>query len=511
MSIILPHDANANGRRAGPSIAHVFPATLGRLPALVWVTDRKLRVTAIGGGALGALALTPDGLIGRSVLEALGASDERDPVIQSHHRALDGRTAAVRYLWRRKHYLIRLQPLEPTGKRRGACLGVAIDVTPRRQSHGDHLVVQSIHENGGNGAEAPSPAERRNGADSARPHRADSLEPVHWVYDVRGGCTIFLAGDFQAIWGESPASRLGVKTPPIVGDAQESAPYEFGGWQCSSDSIGQLKEVEVHRSDGTTAWVQNRSYPIVDARGRAAYLGGVAEDVTHHKLADANRRGITRLASLGVAAAGIVHEVNSPIASALASANAALRYAPQDGPPELRDSLRNVLASIERCSETVGSLTSLCRDTPAARSRIELGELVQSALSISELKELPRNCCIETALPARPARIPGNAMQLKIALINLVRNAVDANSSRVRIAVRKRGDWMELRVSDNGHGLRICNLDDLPPLFGVRSDQTGIGLTVVKAIIAHHGGTITGAANRPRGCVIIVRLPRRVK
>ncbi|MBA3484944.1 MAG: hypothetical protein H0T51_24360 [Pirellulales bacterium] len=61
----------------------------------MWVTDRKLRVTAIGGGALGALALTPDGLIGRGVLEALGASDKRDPVIQAHHSALDGRPREI--------------------------------------------------------------------------------------------------------------------------------------------------------------------------------------------------------------------------------------------------------------------------------------------------------------------------------------------------------------------------------------------------------------------------------
>ena len=105
-----------------------------RLPAIVWSTDVRLRVISSLGGGLQALHLLPHALaeVGLSEYFQLDAGDDRVPA--AHRRALAGETVEFQLEWRGRHFEAHLEPLrDATGLLRGT-IGVALDVTARRQA-----------------------------------------------------------------------------------------------------------------------------------------------------------------------------------------------------------------------------------------------------------------------------------------------------------------------------------------------------------------------------------------
>ena len=98
--------------------------------------------------------------------------------------------------------------------------------------------------------------------------------------------------------------------------------------------------------------------------------------------------------------------------------------------------------------------------------------------------------------------------QIRSALLNVVRNAVEAGASRVKVEIEHIDSQLQIRVTDNGCGLNEEQLAQaLDPFFSTKATGTGLGLAIVRQIVSEHKGFVRARPNHPAGTRFILELP----
>lgn len=202
------------------------------------------------------------------------------------------------------------------------------------------------------------------------------------------------------------------------------------------------------------------------------------------------------------------HEMNNslaPIKSIAASLETLLRRQPP--PPDWQDDARSGLKSIasraDALSRFMEAYARLARLPPPQKENIDLGDLVRRVVDLEPRLRVD-------LLPGPEAKINADAAQVEQALINLVHNAVDASletNGAVSMGWRANGDWIEIFIDDEGHG--IMNPANLfVPFFTTKPDGSGIGLALSRQIAEAHGGSLTVTNRSDRtGAEALLRLP----
>ena len=248
-------------------------------------------------------------------------------------------------------------------------------------------------------------------------------------------------------------------------------------------------------------------------------------DITERKHAEleiaqghAALQHMTRVSLLGQLSASIAHQLNQPLTSIMANAEAAqkmLRREPLDL-AELRDICDDIVAADRRASDVIRRLGALFRREEPLLAPLDLNEVVRETLDIMRTSLLMRHVAVDKALAAELPAIDGDRVQLQQLLLNLVVNAADAMASlpeaerQLRIETARDGGTIVLTVADRGPGVAPQAMNRLfEPFATTKPDGMGIGLAVCRAIVAAHGGSIE-ARNAPGGgAVFSVRLPER--
>jgi len=225
---------------------------------------------------------------------------------------------------------------------------------------------------------------------------------------------------------------------------------------------------------------------------------------------DERLRHADRLAILGRLAAGVAHELGTPLsvirlhAQLLASGEVA-------DPTEVRQSAQGVVEQCDRMSGLLRRLLDFARAREAMPTPMELGPLARSTLDLVAPMARKLDVALTGPRPATPARVLGVRGELQQVLLNLVVNAMQAmpDGGSVAVSVEARGPRVHLVVADDGPGIPA---DDLPRIFEpfyTTKDEgvgTGLGLSVVREIVEGMGGTITVAAT-DAGTTFDVDLP----
>jgi signal transduction histidine kinase len=208
-------------------------------------------------------------------------------------------------------------------------------------------------------------------------------------------------------------------------------------------------------------------------------------------------RRLDKLAAVGQLAATLAHEIGSPLQVLVGRAQA---IADHEYPPE------KVRHHAQRIAEQGGRITGIIRDLLgyARRQPIEFGEvdLTMAAVSVIDLLELEaqsRGIELRLKRPESACIVRGDLGQLQQAIFNLVHNALDASSRASVVGVEMRritrdsAAWIELCVLDHGEGIASESLPHLTePFFTTKATRggTGLGLSVVKAVVVDHGGEL---------------------
>lgn len=227
-----------------------------------------------------------------------------------------------------------------------------------------------------------------------------------------------------------------------------------------------------------------------------------------------------RLASVGYLAAGVAHEINSPlnIISGYAQLSAKRLKRPAES-PESAELLRwqdIIRDEAFRCKQITGKLLSLCRGG-GGREVVSLTQVASDvALMVRGLRNFQGRRLNVLINPADPFAVHANLTEMKQVMLNLTINALEAVSAdggEVIVDARRVNETVELSVIDNGRGMDAATLERVfEPFFtnkrGAGEAGTGLGLSITFAIVADHGGRITAQSDGPgKGSRFQVTLP----
>jgi two-component system, NtrC family, sensor kinase len=219
-----------------------------------------------------------------------------------------------------------------------------------------------------------------------------------------------------------------------------------------------------------------------------------------------------RLASLGMLAAGVAHEVNNPLGGILALTALTLEDLPPDHPD--RHNLEVVLRQTERCRDIVKGLLDFSRQSEVTMQQLDLNAVLQDTLALIAQQSSFFNVRIERHLSDELPAVVGDRSQLQQVLLNILVNAVQAMEERGTIAittrvVRERRD-VEIRIADTGCGIPRDAIDKIfDPFFTTREGGrgTGLGLAIAYGIVTQHRGHIGVESTVGRGTTFTIRLP----
>ena len=231
-----------------------------------------------------------------------------------------------------------------------------------------------------------------------------------------------------------------------------------------------------------------------------------------------------RLASVGFLAAGVAHEINTPLhvisGYAELCAKRLRRLAVSEQTSELLGWQDMIRDEAIRCRQITDKLLSLCRGAGGGveRDTVSLTHLASDvALMVRGLPNFQGRRLTVAIDPADRFNVSGNAAELKQVLLNLTVNALEAivvGSGEVVVDARRAGGLIELTVTDNGRGMDATTLQHVfEPFFTSKRGSaggagTGLGLSITHAIITNHGGRITAdSAGTGRGSRFIIQLP----
>ncbi|WP_317205638.1 sensor histidine kinase [Janthinobacterium sp.] len=240
-----------------------------------------------------------------------------------------------------------------------------------------------------------------------------------------------------------------------------------------------------------------------------------------------------RLASLGSLVAGVAHEINTPVgialtgASVLKEATDAVLIAVGEGNIKKSDILRYletagesarlIMNNAYRAAHLIHSFKQIAVDQVSeARRHFELREYIGEVVSSLQptLKKTRIAILIDCPDDIMLDSYPGALAQVLTNLtLNCVEHAFDADTEgRIEIGVRRDGEWIEMRVRDNGKGIAADMLDKVfDPFVTTRRGQggTGLGLNIVFNLIAKQfGGSIAVASTPGQGACFTLRIPR---
>jgi hypothetical protein len=236
----------------------------------------------------------------------------------------------------------------------------------------------------------------------------------------------------------------------------------------------------------------------------------IFDDVTDRAELEQRLVQADKLSSIGLLAAGVAHEVNTPLAVISTYAQMLAKQVAEDSQKSLI--LDKIAKQTFRASEIVNSLLNFSRTSTTSFGDVNLNRVIQETLSLLEHQLQKSGIEVRTELEPDLPPIHGNTGKLQQVFLNLFLNARDAMVSGGKLEVRT---WSEaagarIEVADSGHGIAPEHLHRVyDPFFTTKGARkgTGLGLSVTYGIIQEHGGSIEVANRRGGGARFRIELP----
>jgi len=217
-----------------------------------------------------------------------------------------------------------------------------------------------------------------------------------------------------------------------------------------------------------------------------------------------------RMAGVGRLAAGVAHEIGNPLSAAIGFVE--LLEDDDLDPGTRADLLRRISDELSRAHSIVRDLLDYARPTAAELEEVDVCAVAEGARELVSMQREFDGVTIETTFAEGLPAVRAESSRLRQVLINLLLNARDAvaGKGRVRIRVRRDGDWIEIALRDSGPGVPAEHVDAIfDPFFTTKEPGagTGLGLSVSMQIVESFGGRLRYHPADDGGAVFTVELP----
>lgn len=250
--------------------------------------------------------------------------------------------------------------------------------------------------------------------------------------------------------------------------------------------------------------------PLVSKESRQIGRLIIFDDITDRDELERRLVQADKLSSIGLLAAGVAHEVNTPLA--VISTYAQMLAKQVSGDDQKSKLLEKIAKQTFRASEIVNSLLNFSRTSPTEFVDVDLNRVIRETLTLVEHQLQKASVEVKLSLDPSLAPVKGNSGKLQQVFLNLFLNARDAMERGGILAVKtwETNGTAHLDVADTGQGIAPENLARIyDPFFTTKAAKkgTGLGLSVTYGIIREHGGAIEVESEPGFGTRFHVELP----
>lgn len=312
---------------------------------------------------------------------------------------------------------------------------------------------------------------------------------------------------FCALVGRSVEYVLG-KTDKDVWDEATAARFT------ADEERVALRATPLHKQDlvtvgGKSIWVEFRLSPVINNKGEVIAIAGIGEDISSRKelegqLASALDTALEarHMASLGIMAAGITHELNQPLQAIKLSADSIVYWFDKKktfDPKGIMKALGLISRNADRIQRIIHRVRNFVksRQAVAQTSAVDLNQAVRDGLEMIEHQLVSHGIELVLQLDPTIPAVSGDETQIEEVVINLVTNArqsldlVEREDKKIMIETRSSEQGVCLIISDTGTGFSADALVNLfRPFFTTKTEGLGLGLSIVHSIVTGFSGKI---------------------
>jgi two-component system, NtrC family, sensor kinase len=236
----------------------------------------------------------------------------------------------------------------------------------------------------------------------------------------------------------------------------------------------------------------------------------IFDDITDRSELESRLVQADKLSSIGLLAAGVAHEVNTPLA--VISTYAQMLAKQVSGDDQKSKLLEKIAKQTFRASEIVNSLLNFSRTSSTEFVDVDVNKVIRETLSLIDHQLQKTGVTAQTSLASPIPTLKGNAGKLQQVFLNLFLNARDAMPAGGVIGIRtsSSGGLVRIEVADSGTGIATEHLARIfDPFFTTKAPKkgTGLGLSVTYGIVREHGGTIEVESQVGQGTRFVIELP----
>jgi two-component system NtrC family sensor kinase len=288
-------------------------------------------------------------------------------------------------------------------------------------------------------------------------------------------------------------------------------------------ATGEIEHIEQESPapDGSTRhWLVSKVPMKIDG-DEVSHVITVGEDITARVNANRAVARTEKLAAVGRLAAGVVHEINNPLATIAACAEALESRADEgiygEGADveDLREYLQLIRGEAFRCKQITNGLLDFSRARAVEHAPVSVSEVVESAARLLMHQKRGVSIRLDVELAERLPLVSGDMGQLQQAVIILAENAIDAMPEGGTLTLRTLGSEQDdgvvlVEVRDTGHGIPAEIRERIfDPFFTTKEvgRGTGLGLAVCYGIVTEHGGSLSVDSTVGHGTAFQISLP----
>jgi two-component system NtrC family sensor kinase len=254
-----------------------------------------------------------------------------------------------------------------------------------------------------------------------------------------------------------------------------------------------LYKFRLRAANGRELIVNLSVVPLIAEGDRLIGRLVILDDLTERVSLEDQLVQAEKLSSTGLLAAGVAHEVNTPLAVIASQAQLLARQLPEGD--SRSGTLEKIIRQAFRASEIVNNLLKFSRVSGTEQSEVDLNKVIRETLSLAEPMLRASKISVNPQLTSDLPGIFGNFGKLQQVFMNLIFNARDAmpRGGELTIVTETEDSTVQVEVSDNGVGIPPDHLNRIfDPFFTTKSTTrgTGLGLAVSYGIIREHSGKI---------------------
>jgi PAS domain S-box-containing protein len=272
-------------------------------------------------------------------------------------------------------------------------------------------------------------------------------------------------------------------------------PEQLHNYRRAVEETGSISDFEIEciGKDGSLHHLLISANSIFDQSGKVIGHEGIGKDMTRLHTMTQQLINQEKMASVGQMAAGVAHEINTPLGIILGYSQLMMDDFPKES--ETYNNLQVVERQTKSCRKIVADLLKFSRQAGSDTAPLNLNDIIEEVLAVTEHTLNINGIEVIRRFAPQLPQVRGDAEKLRQVFINLINNAQHAmvDGGTIVIETVQQGAHLTARVIDSGTGIS----DDIKqkifdPFFTTKKvgDGTGLGLSVTYGILQEHGGSI---------------------